>query len=240
MSEGTGSDMNNISEMTAGDGSGLALPPAFVFVNPKQHRRYKKNNQDKVDGRTSGARALFNRIQRRKMKEELDTNITESAPTETERAQKQIGQMKKLGRQKDLQKKRDDAKKKMQTKTKEMDVLMKARLSDFKKKATSQTKKLSKLNNSVELKGETIMENQDVIQVALDVATSELNPQGEASFAKVQFGDGSTQNLDNFSAKRIAACYAQLDDTHKQQFQYMVNKNATTYQSALDFAIRNV
>ena len=128
MSEGTGSDMNNISEMTAGDGSGLALPPAFVFVNPKQHRRYKKNNQDKVDGRTSGARALFNRIQRRKMKEELDTNITESAPTETERAQKQIGQMKKLSRQKDLQKKRDDAKKKMQTKTKEMDVLMKARL----------------------------------------------------------------------------------------------------------------
>ena len=148
--------------------------------------------------------------------------------------------MKKLNRQKDLQKKRDEAKKKMQGKTKEMDVLMKARLQDFKKKASSQTKKLSKMNNSVELEGETIMENQDVIQVALDVATSELNPQGETNFAKIQFGDGSTQNLDNFSAKRIAACYAQLDDTHKQQFQYMVNKNATTYQSALDFAIRNV
>ena len=28
-------------------------------------------------------------------------------------------------------------------------------------------------------------ENQDVIQVSLDVATSELNPQGEGSFAKV-------------------------------------------------------
>ena len=183
----------------------------------------------------------MSRINRRKMKEELEINpISEAAPTETERAQKQIGQMKKLGRQKDVQKKRDDAKKKMQSKTKEMDTLMKARLQDFKKKASSQTKKLSKMNNSVELKGDNIMENQDVIQVALDVATSELNPQGEASFAKVQFGDGSTQNLDNFSAKRIAACYAQLDDTHKQQFQYMANKNATTYQSALDFAIRNV
>ena len=34
------------------------------------------------------------------------------------------------------------------------------------------------------------MENQDVIQVALDV-TSELNPQGETNFAKIQFGDGS-------------------------------------------------
>ena len=233
--------MKNISEMVAGDGGNLSLPPAFVFVNPKQHRKYKKSNQDKVDGRTNGARALMSRINRRKMKEELETNtISEAAPTETERAQKQIGQMKKLGRQKDVQKKRDDAKKKMQSKTKEMDTLMKARLQDFKKKASSQTKKLSKMNNSVELKGDNIMENQDVIQVALDVATSELNPQGEASFAKIKFGDGSEQNLDNFSAKRIAACYAQLDDTHKNQFQYMLNKDATTYQSAIDFAIRNV
>ena len=233
--------MNSISEMVAGDGGGLSMPPAFVFVNPRQHRKYKKGNQDAVDGRTKGARALMSRINRRKMKEELENTISEAAPSETERAQKQIGQMKKLNRQKDLQKKRDEAKKKMQSKTKEMDVLMKARLSDFKKKASSQTKKLSKMNNSVEFEnGESIMENQDVIQVALDVATSELNPQGEASFAKIQFGDGSTQNLDNFSAKRIAACYAQLDDTHKQQFQYMLNKDATTYQSALDFAIRNV
>jgi len=234
--------MNSISEMVAGDGSGLSLPPAFVFVNPRQHRKYKKGNQDKVDGRTKGARALMSRINRRKMKEQVEENIiSEAAPSETERAQKQIGQMKKLNRQKDLQKKRDEAKKKMQSKTKEMDVLMKARLSDFKKKASSQTKKLSKMNNSVEFEnGENIMENQDVVQVALDVATSELNPSGEASFAKIKFGDGSTQNLDNFSAKRIAACYAQLDDTHKQQFQYMLNKDASTYQSALDFAIRNV
>ena len=76
--------MENISEMTAGDGGGLAMPPAFVFVNPRQHRRYKKNNQDKVDGRTSGARALMSRINRRKMKEELENTISEAAPTETE------------------------------------------------------------------------------------------------------------------------------------------------------------
>jgi len=233
--------MKKVDEMVAGDGGSLSLPPAFVFVNPKSARRYKKSNQDRVDGRTKGARQLLSRIQRRKMKEELEQIISEAAPSETERAQKQIGQMKKLSRQKDLQKKRDEAKKKMQSKTKEMDVLMKARLSDFKKKASTQTKKLGKMNNSTEFTtGENIMENQDVIQVALDVATSELNPSGEASFAKIKFGDGSTQSLDNFSAKRIAACYAQLDDTHKQQFQYMLNKDASSYQSALDFAIRNV
>ena len=229
----------NLNEMVAGDGSGLSLPPAFVFVNPRQHRKYKKGNQDKVDGRTKGARALFNRIQRRKMKEQFETQIDEAIVSDTERAQKQIQQGKKLNRQKDLQKKRKEAKEKMMNKTKEMDTLMKARLSDFKKKEKDQQKKVQ-MKNSVEFEGNVMMENQDVIQVALDVATSELNPNGEGSFAKIQFSDGAVQNLDNFSAKRIAACYAQLDDTHKQQFQYMLNKDASTYQSALDFAIRNV
>ena len=236
MSKTTESNMNEMIN-SAGDGSGLQLPPAFVMVNPRQHRKYKKNNE-KLDGRSKGAKDLFSRIQRRKMKEQLENNIEEAVSSETERAQKQISQQKKLGRQKDLQKKRGEAKAKMQNKTKEMDTLMKARLSDFKKKASDQTKKLKK--EQTEVTTNIMTENQDVIQVALDVATSELNPQGEGTFAKVQFGDGSTQNLDNYSAKRIAACYAQLDDTHKQQFQYMLNKDASTYQSALDFAVRNV
>ncbi len=230
---------SNINEMinSAGDGSGLQLPPAFVMVNPRQHRKYKKNNE-KVDGRSKGAKDLFSRIQRRKMKEETDTQILEYTSTETERAQKSIGQQKKLSRQKDLQKKRGEAKEKMVRKSKEMDTLMKARLADFKKKAANQTKKLKREDTEVTKK--IMTENQDVVKVALDVATSELNPQGEGSFAKIQFSDGGVQNLDNFSAKRIAACYAQLDDTHKQQFQYMLNKDASSYQSALDFAVRNV
>ena len=236
MSKTTESNMNEMIN-TAGDGSGLQLPPAFVMVNPRQHRKYKKNNE-KVDGRSKGAKDLFSRIQRRKMKEETDTQILEYTSTETERAQKSIGQQKKLSRQKDLQKKRGEAKEKMVRKTKEMDTLMKARLADFKKKAANQTKKLKREDTEVTKK--IMTENQDVVKVALDVATSELNPQGEGSFAKIQFSDGGIQNLDNFSAKRIAACYAQLDDTHKQQFQYMLNKDAASYQSALDFAVRNV
>ena len=229
--------------MNAGDGSSLQLPPAFVMINPRQHRRYKKGNQDQVDGRTSGAKELMSRINKRKMKKEQveEKVVSEAAPSNTERAQKQIGQMKKLKRQKQLQSRKDTAKKSMMDKTKEMDVLMKARLQDFKKKASSQTKKLGKLNNSTEFEGETMVnEGQDVVQVALDVATSELNPSGETSFAKIQFADNSVQNLDNFSAKRIAATYAGLeDDEHKKQFQFMLNKDAASFQSALDFAIRN-
>lgn len=241
MSEGTKPTVN---EMMAGNGAGLQMPPAFVFVNPKSQRRYKKANQDKVDGRTKGAKQMLSRIQsRKKMKEELEIQtISEAVPSETERAQKQIGQMKKLNRAKDLQKKRDEAKKKMQSKTKEMDVLMKARMADFKKKASDQTKKLKK--DHYEMTGDIMMTEStaqlDALDVALQVATSELNPSGETSFAKITFGDGSQQNLDNFSAKRIAACYAQLGDDQQTQFRYMLNKDAATFQSALDFAIRNV
>jgi hypothetical protein len=235
MSEATESNLN---EMMAGDGSGLALPPAFVFVNTKKRRTYKSS--DKVDGRTKGAKSMLSRItKRKKMKEQVEeTIISEAVPSETERAQKQIGQMKKLNRSKDLQKKRDDAKKKMVSKTKEMDTLMKARLSDFKKKASDQTKKLKK-NEEITMDNTMILETTDALEVALNVATSELNPNGETSFAKITFGDGTQQNLDSFSAKRIAATYAQLDEPKQQQFRYMLNKDAATYQSALDFAIRN-
>ena len=229
--------------MKAGDGSSLQLPPAFVMINPRQHRRYKKGNKDQVDGRTSGAKDLMSRINKRKMKKEQveEKIVSEAAPTNTERAQKQIAQKKKLNRQKTLQNKKDQAKKSMQNKSQEMDTLMKARLQDFKKKASGQEKKLGKqINNSIELEGDMIKEGQDVVQVALDVATQELNPSGETNFAKIDFADGSTQNLDNFSAKRIAAAYAQLEGEHQKQFQFMLNKDAGTFQSALDFAIRNV
>ena len=229
--------------MKAGDGSELQLPPAFVLVNPRQHRRYKKGNQDQVDGRTTGAKDLMSRINKRKMKKEQveEKVVSEAAPSNTERAQKQIAQKKKLDRQKGLQNKKDQAKKSMQNKSAEMDTLMKARLQDFKKKASGQEKKLGKLNNSTELEGDKMVnEGQDVVQVALDVATQELNPSGETNFAKIDFSDGSSQSLDNFSAKRISATYAQLEGEQQKQFQYMLNKDASTFQSALDFAIRSV
>ena len=240
MSEATESNLN---EMMAGDGSALSMPPGFVLVKPRSHRAYKKANKDHVDGRSKGAKSLLSRINRRKkMKEELENLISEAAPSETERAQKQITQQKKLNRAKDLQKKRAEAKSKMQQKTKEMDTLVKARLSDFKKKAASQQQKVS-MKNSYEPEGQIMNESTttvDALEVALRVATSELNPSGETEFAKITFGDGTQQNLDNFSAKRIAAAYAQLDDANKDKYRYMLNKDAVTFQSALEFAVKNV
>lgn len=219
--------------------AGVELPPSVVVVTPRKHRQWKKNNKDSfVDGRSKGAKSLLSRINRRKMKEQVEENIiSEAAPSETERAQKQIGQMKKLGRAKDLQKKRDEAKKKMQSKTREMDVLMKARMSDFKKKASDQTKKLKK--EETEMTTNIIKEYTDVLDAALEVASRPSNT-SETSYAKIQFSDGATQNLDQFSAKKIAAAYAGLEGDNQNAYRYMLNKSAATYQSAIDFAIRNV
>ena len=45
--------------MMAGDGSGLALPPAFVFVNTKKKRVLNRKNKDeKIDGRKKKSRKL--------------------------------------------------------------------------------------------------------------------------------------------------------------------------------------
>lgn len=228
----------NLNEMIAGNGEGLALPPAFIFVNPRSQKKYKKSNENKVDGRTKGAKKLVSRILgKRKMKEELEL-ISEKVPSATERAQEQIRKKKELDNKKDLQRKREEAREKMQRKQGEMEELMKARVTDFKNKANQQQQKIQK--NSYEMEGNIMIEETDALNVALQVATSELDPRGEGSFAKITFNDGSRQNLDNFSAKRIAAAYAQLDDSNKDAFRYMLNKNAATFQSALEFSVRNV
>lgn len=228
----------NLNEMIAGNGEGLALPPAFIFVNPRSQKKYKKSNENKVDGRTKGAKKLVSRILgKRKMKEELEL-ISEKVPSATERAQEQIRKKKELDNKKDLQRKREEAREKMQRKQGEMEELMKARVTDFKNKANQQQQKIQK--NSYEMEGNIMIEETDALNVALQVATSELDPRGEGSFAKITFNDGSQQNLDNFSAKRIAAAYAQLDDSNKDAFRYMLNKDASTFQSALEFSVRNV
>ena len=212
---------------SAGDGSRVALPPAHVIVGKRSRTKYRKNSDRKYDGRTKAGRKLVSRVllnRNKKMSEEL-TKLTE-APTETERAQKQIQQQKKLGRQKELQKKRDEAKGKMQSKTKEMDTLMKARLSDFKKKASDQQKKLKK--------EEFIMEN-DVLTVATQLAAGEIgDTQG---FADVTVGD-KTIKMDEYSAKKTVAVHQALDPANQIKFQQMLNQSPETYLAALDFVVR--
>jgi hypothetical protein len=244
MSKATESNLNEFANV-AGDGSGLQLPPSFVLVNPKQHRKYKKSNKDSIDGRTRGAKNLLSRISRRKkMKEELEQLISEKAPSATEKVQKQISQQKELNRRKDLQAARDKAKQKFVNKSNEMKALTTARLTDFQARSQEKQKKVSKVvKSSYELTNGQIMTEStaqlDALEVALQVATSELT-HGETQFAKIQFDDGSTQNLDNFSAKKIAAVYSQLDDDNQTKFRYLLNKNAASYQTALDFAVRNI
>lgn len=247
----------NLNEMMAGDGSGLALPPAFVFVNTKKKRVLKRKNQDeKIDGRKKNARKLVNRIltnrskRKGKMSEEITSvNLSEAEQSATEKAQKQIKQQKTLRSRQELQKKRQDAKAKMQDKASEMDTLVKARLTDFRKKATEKQQKAAKTvqKNSFDPSGEVIAENMgpnatDVFAQAYKIAHegTSYGRDPEITFAKVTFQDGNMTQMSFFDAQKIVAAYEGLNDENRIKFCALLNQNATTYANALQFAQYNV
>jgi len=269
MSETSKTTMN---EMMAGDGSSLALPPAFVFVNTaKKKKNLKKTKDEKLDGRKKGAKKLIQRVMSRrktKMSEENKELISEVV-SDTEKAQKQIQAGKQMRAKKELQKKRQDAKTKMSDKQGEMQTLLRARMSDFKKKAAEKQQKAAKQvgiqKNSFEPEGNVISEMEmstdwnkspvtgaiprtgsaggvDVFATALKVAQegSAYGRDPETSFANLVFNDGTAGRIGMFDAKRILATYEGLSPENRDKFRVMLNMSATTYQKALDFAVRNV
>lgn len=260
-----------VNEMMAGDGSSLALPPAFVFVNTKKKSKVKllrRNKDEKIDGRKKGARKLIQRLMSRrktKMSEENKEIIVE-AVSDTEKAQKQIKASKEMRAKRDLQAKRSDAKKKMSDKADEMNTLLRARMSDFKKKAAEKQQKADKQvqKNSYDPQGNVISEMDtmdwnkspvtgaiprggsaggvDVFTTAMKVAEegSAYGRDPEISFANLVFQDGTAGRIGVFDAKRILATYENLSPENRDKFRVMLNMSNTTYQKALDFAIRNI
>ena len=136
-----------------------------------------------------------------------------------------------------------------------MDTLLKARLADYKAKASEKTQKVQK--SSYEPEGNFIGEDRDVAvgtfprtsAGGVDVFTTALKvvEEGsaygrdpETSFANLVFNDGSVGRIGVFDAKRILATYESLDVGNKDRFRVMLNMSASSYAKALDFAIRNV
>jgi hypothetical protein len=249
----------NLNEMMAGDGSGLALPPAFVFVNTSKKRVLKKKKHDeKIDGRKKSARKLVNRIltnrskRKGKMSEEItNVNLSEAGQSATEKAQKQIKQQKVLRSRQELQKKRGEAKAQQQDKAAEMGTLLKARMTDFRNKAAEKQQKAQKQQttqkNSFEPSGEVIAENMgpnatDVFAQAYKISQegSSYGRDPEITFAQVTFQDGNSSQMSFFDAQKIVAAYEGLNDDNRIKFCALLNQNATTYANALQFAQYNV
>lgn len=249
-----------INEMMAGDGSSLALPPAFVFVDTaKKKKNLKKSKDDKIDGRKKSARKLIQRLMSRrktKMTEENNEIISEVV-SDTEKAQKQIKASKEMRGKRDLQAKRTQAKQKMADKSDEMNTLLRARMSDFKKKAGEKQQRADKQaqKNSFDPNGNVISENDmisiprtgsaggvDVFTTALKVAEegSGWGRDPETSFANLVFQDGTAGRIGVYDAKRILATYEGLSSPNRDKFRVMLNMSASSYQKALDFAVRNV
>ena len=258
MSETSKTTMN---EMMAGDGSSLALPPAFVFVNTKKKKtKFKSDKPDKIDGRKKSAKKLIQRVMSRrktKMSEEIKEVIAE-AVSDTEKAQKQIKASKEMRAKRDLQAKRGEAKRKMGDKADEMNTLLRARMSDFKKKSTEKQQKADKQvhKNSYDPQGNVISEMDNMISIprggsagGVDVFTTAMKVAEEGSaygrdpeisFANLVFQDGTAGRLGVFDAKRILATYEGLSAENRDKFRVMLNMSNSSYQKALDFAVRNI
>jgi F0F1-type ATP synthase membrane subunit b/b' len=250
-----------MNEMMAGDGSSLALPPAFVFVNTKKKKtKFKSDKPDKIDGRKKSAKKLIQRVMSRrktKMSEEIKEVIAE-AVSDTEKAQKQIKASKEMRAKRDLQAKRGEAKRKMGDKADEMNTLLRARMSDFKKKSAEKQQKADKQvhKNSYDPQGNVISEMDNMISIprggsagGVDVFTTAMKVAEEGtaygrdpeiSFANLIFQDGTAGRIGVFDAKRILATYEGLSAENRDKFRVMLNMSNSSYQKALDFAVRNI
>lgn len=224
-----------------GSGANVALPPAHE--PPGLPKKKKK----KYDGRTKAGRKLVNRIlsnreKRAKKKMAQEQHIVEAddkkdGPSETERAQKQIAQQKKLNKQKEVQKKAQDAKGKMQNKTKEMDTLMKARLSDFRKKAAKKQSSLARTaQESVEIEeaAGTQAPGVEVLGTLMKLAQEDTYGNQEVE-GHVQFKDGRSLRVNSDVAKRMVSTFEALDAARQDQYRFLMNKSVESFLQIMRF-----
>jgi hypothetical protein len=242
----------------------------FVNTAKKKKNLKKTKDEKLDGRKKSAKKLIQRVMSRRKtkMSEEIKEVISE-AISDTEKAQKQIKASKEMRAKRDLQAKRSDAKKKMSDKSDEMNTLLRARMSDFKKKAAEKQQKADKQvqKNSYDPQGNLISEMDsmnstdwtkspvtgpiprggsaggvDVFTTALKVAEegSAYGRDPETSFANLVFNDGTAGRIGVFDAKRILATYESLSSENRDKFRVMLNMSATTYQKALDFAVRNI
>ena len=221
---------------SVGTGANVALPPAHEPPGIPASKKKKK-----YDGRTKAGRKLVNRIlsnreKRAKKKMAQEQHINEAdekkqGPSETERAQKQIAQQKKLNKQKEVQKKAQEAKTKMQNKTKEMDTLMKARLSDFRKKAAD---KSSKLQRQVSEAVGTQAPGVEILGTLMKLAQEETYGNREVE-GHLQFRDGRTLRVNTDVAKRMVATFEALDSQRQQQYRFLMNRSVEDFLQIMRF-----
>ncbi len=224
---------------SVGSGANLSLPPTHEPPGIPASKKKKK-----YDGRTKAGRKLVNRIltnrdkkAKKKMTQEQhiieadDHHGDQKGPSETERAQKQIAQQKKLNKQKEIQKKAQDAKGKMHNKTKEMDTLMKARLSDFRKKAS---KKSTSLQKQVSESAGTQAPGVEVLGTLMKLAQESTYGNQEVE-GFVQFKDGRSLRVNTDVAKRMVATFEALDPGVQDQYRFLMNKSVEDFLKIMQF-----
>jgi len=119
----------------------------------------------------------------------------------------------------------------MQNKTKEMDTLMKARLSDFRKKASD---KSSKLQRQVSESVGTQAPGVEVLGTLLKIAQEDTYGKQHVE-GYVQFMDGRSMKVNSDVAKRMVATFEALDSERQQQYRFLMNRSVEDFLKVMQF-----
>jgi hypothetical protein len=119
----------------------------------------------------------------------------------------------------------------MQNKTKEMDTLMKARLSDFRKKASE---KSSSLQKQVSESAGTQAPGVEILGTLMKLAQEETYGNREVE-GNIQFKDGRSLRVNTDVAKRMVATFEALDTERQDQYRFLMNKSVESFLQIMRF-----
>ena len=125
----------------------------------------------------------------------------------------------------------------MQNKTKEMDTLMKARLSDFRKKAAKKQSSLQRqTQESVEIEeaAGTQAPGVEVLGTLMKLAQEDTYGNQEVE-GHIQFKDGRSLRVNSDVAKRMVSTFEALDTARQDQYRFLMNKSVESFLQIMRF-----
>ena len=125
----------------------------------------------------------------------------------------------------------------MQNKTKEMDTLMKARLSDFRKKAAKKQSSLQRqTQESVEIEeaAGTQAPGVEVLGTLMKLAQEDTYGNQEVE-GHIQFKDGRSLRVNSDVAKRMVSTFEALDAARQDQYRFLMNKSVESFLQIMRF-----
>jgi len=220
MEGGAPTNAGPINTATTGKGAIMGFDPVLKFSRRSTKARKKKESASKqwehrrddptyIDGRSKQARKLIKRLsKKKKMAEETvleDSNSSQSGGENTKQAYKFISQKRKV-------QKKQEREKRAANRKQEIQMISRAKSSDYQKKAKDRQKKLStQLATKKEHFGDALVYLESLCELA-----------DEGKLTTFFFADDTELELTQEQASLIVDKFNQLSEEHKEKFTAML------------------